>query len=80
MQEHLTTLFGVATGAIGWTPAEAWQATPAEIIAAYKARIDLLSAIFCGAKSDDNAPSGDPMSARLDADGLAAIANIGRAL
>lgn len=28
-------LFGIATGALGWTPEEAWIATPAEIIAAH---------------------------------------------
>ncbi|UJW85759.1 phage tail assembly chaperone [Devosia sp. SL43] len=28
-------LFGIATGALGWTPEAAWNATPAEIIAAY---------------------------------------------
>lgn len=28
-------LFGIATGALGWTPEQAWNATPAEIIAAH---------------------------------------------
>jgi len=78
--DYLQSLFGLATGVIGWSPETAWQATPAEIAVAYQARIDLLSAIFGGSKEADDAPSGDPMAARLDADGLAAIANIGRAL
>lgn len=78
MQEHLTRLFGLATGAVGWPPEAAWQATPAEIIAAYTARVDLLASIFGGSKEDDAAKS-DPMNDRLDEEGLAALAGMGRA-
>lgn len=50
--EHHAQLFRIATGWLGWTPAEAWDATPAEIIEAHKGRIELLQAIFGGGKSD----------------------------
>jgi hypothetical protein len=39
-------LFGIATGWLGWTPEEAWNATPAEIIAARVGRADLISDVL----------------------------------
>lgn len=39
-------LFGIATGWLGWTPEEAWNATPAEIIAARTGRTDLITDIL----------------------------------
>lgn len=44
--EHFERLFRIATGWLGWTPAEAWNATLAEITAAYEGRVELLKAIF----------------------------------
>lgn len=52
--EYHTKLFRLATGWLGWTPADAWEATPAEITEAYKGRREMLSAMFGGGKSDDN--------------------------
>lgn len=52
--EYHTKLFRIATGWLGWTPADAWEATPAEIIEAQKGRMELLNAMFGGGKSDDN--------------------------
>ncbi len=52
--EYHTKLFRLATGWLGWTPADAWEATPAEITEAYKGRRELLSAMFGSGKSDDN--------------------------
>ncbi len=53
-------LFGKATGALGWTPEAAMNATPNEIRAAYAGRIafanDLLAAIF------PSAPKPDPIA------------------
>lgn len=34
-QQVFAQLFGIATGALGWTPEEAWNATPTEIVAAH---------------------------------------------
>ena len=50
--EYHTKLFRLATGWLGWTPADAWEATPAEITEAYKGRREFLSAIFGGGKAD----------------------------
>ncbi len=44
--EYFETLFGNACGVLGWTPDTAWNATPAEINAAYRARVELLHALF----------------------------------
>lgn len=44
--EYHTRLFGIATGWLGWTPEEAWNATPAEIIAAKMGRTDLITDVL----------------------------------
>jgi hypothetical protein len=44
--EHHKRLFKLATGWLGWTPEQTWNATPAEIRAAYEGRLDMLKAIF----------------------------------
>lgn len=44
-------LFEIATGWLGWSPDQAWDATPGEILAAQKGRLELLQAIF-GGKGD----------------------------
>lgn len=33
-EQSFSQLFGIATGALGWTPKDAWDATPGEIVAA----------------------------------------------
>jgi hypothetical protein len=43
--EVFTELFEFATGWLGWTPADAWAATPAEIIHARKGHFAMLRAI-----------------------------------
>jgi hypothetical protein len=55
--EYHEKLFAIGTGVLGWTPDATWQATPAEILAAYNGRMDLLATIFGGRNPDgDNAP------------------------
>lgn len=44
--DHFERLFQIATGMLGWSPSEAWSATPAEILAAHKGRVELLKMIF----------------------------------
>lgn len=56
-REYLTKLFEIATGWIGWTPDTAWEATPAEIEAAMKGRLDMLKSIFGG--SEEEKPKAD---------------------
>jgi len=43
---YLERLFGIATGWLGWAPADAWDATPAEIIAAKDGRTELITDIL----------------------------------
>jgi hypothetical protein len=50
---YYTKLFEIGTGWLGWTAEATWNATPAEILAAHKGRVDLLKAIF-GSKSDSD--------------------------
>lgn len=46
--EYHNQLFGIATGWLGWSPAQAWAATPAEIEAAYKGRYGMFKAVYGG--------------------------------
>jgi hypothetical protein len=55
--EHHVRLYRIATGWLGWSPAEAWDASPAEILEAYRGRIDLLKAIFGGGDEPEKAKS-----------------------
>lgn len=45
-------LFEIGTGAIGWTAEATWNASPAEIMAAYRGRIALLQQIFGSSKKE----------------------------
>lgn len=51
--EHLASLYRIGTGWLGWTPADTLDATPSEIMEAYKGRLELLRSIFGG---KDDAP------------------------
>lgn len=53
-EEYFTKLFRIATGWLGWTPEQAWNATAAEIIEAHRGRTEMLAAIFGGNASEDN--------------------------
>lgn len=46
--EYLDRLFTLSTGFIGWTPEATWNATPTEIMAAVKTRMDFWSSLFGG--------------------------------
>lgn len=46
LAEHFESLFEIGTGWLGWTPADTWAASPAEIEAAYAGRVKLLKTIF----------------------------------
>ena len=62
-------LFQIATGMLGWTPAEAWAATPAEIIAARDGRIQMLRMIFGSGDDGENSTLHENLS--LDDQALA---------
>lgn len=51
---YFEKLFGIGCGVMGWPPETTWNATPAEIMAAHRERINLLSAIFGGAAPDED--------------------------
>ena len=59
--EAQRSLFRIATGKLGWSPAEAWGSTPLEILEAWRGRCELLRDIFGGG---EEAPKGK--SASLD--------------
>ncbi|WP_457796644.1 phage tail assembly chaperone [Methylocystis sp. S23] len=63
--EHHERLFKIATGYLGWTPLEAWNATPSEIKAAYEGRFELLKAIFGGEENKTPAQSEAALAAFL---------------
>ncbi|WP_024587632.1 hypothetical protein [Aliihoeflea sp. 2WW] len=44
--EHLTQLYRIGTGWLGWTPVDTLDAAPAETIEAHKGRVELLRMIF----------------------------------
>lgn len=43
---HLADLYRIGTGWLGWTPETTLDATPTEIMEAYRGRTDMLKAIF----------------------------------
>ena len=51
--EHLQSLYRIGTGWLGWPPQTTLDATPLEIMEAYKGRLDLLKSIFGGAEEDE---------------------------
>lgn len=62
---HHTKLFQIATGWLGWTPKDAWDATTPEILEAYKGYCEKLSAIYGG---NTDTPDSSPNNARDEAD------------
>ncbi|HEV7335546.1 MAG TPA: hypothetical protein VGO06_06215 [Bosea sp. (in: a-proteobacteria)] len=69
--------FRIATGWLGWTPDQAWNATPTEISEALAGHIAMLKAVHGATDSDaaDNLP--DP-NGQLDRDGLNKLRGKGR--
>jgi hypothetical protein len=65
-------LFRAATGVMGWSPAVAWAATPAEIQAAYEGRASLLKSIFGSADTPAEDHARDP-NAKLDREAFNAL-------
>jgi len=57
VEDYHAKLFGIAAGWLGWTPDAAWNATAAEILAAYEGRGDMLRAIFGTSPDKPEAPA-----------------------
>jgi hypothetical protein len=69
---HLA-LYRIGTGRLGWTPEITWNATPREIIEAYKGRSEMLAELF---RAVFGAPEGeefDPSNVERDHAGFAAL-------
>ncbi|MHA6692047.1 phage tail assembly chaperone [Devosia sp. A449] len=58
-------LFGLATGWLGWPPETAWNATPAEIIAAHQGRVEMLKAIYGGDDSKRSPATPEKLSDKV---------------
>ena len=71
--EYHARLFRIATGWLGWTPENAWNATPAEIMTAYEGRVEMLGAIFGKADDAEQSPTEPPDQAQLDRAGFAEL-------
>ena len=56
---YFQTLYGYATGWLGWTPAETWAASPQEIEAAFRAHVDRLMQTSGYASDDTDQPKPD---------------------
>lgn len=73
--EYYAALYDQATGWLGWTPEQAWSATPTEIDRAYAAHIAKLKAIHgSGDKDEKPAVTSDP-DASFDRSALESLRN-----
>lgn len=77
-EETFTKLFGIATGWLGWTPEEAWNATPAEIIAARSGRTDLITDILKAMFGSEQAENSSSVIETYSAEALKQIEEQGR--
>lgn len=59
-REYFKSLYTYATGWLGWTPSETWNASPAEIETAFKAHVDRLLKMTPGLSSEDKTEASDP--------------------
>lgn len=64
LTDYYERLYRIATGWLGWTPHDAWDATPGEIVEAYKGRNEMLRAIFGGTDDKQAKLAKTPQEAR----------------
>jgi hypothetical protein len=64
--EVFAALYDRATGWLGWTPEQAWNATPTEIDRAYRAHLEKLKAIH-GGGSDEKEPDPEQAERNIEA-------------
>lgn len=77
LAEALEQSFGIATGILGWSPAAAWSATPAEIKAALDQHLRMLRAQH--GLPDPDSEDDDPFAERSDNASLASLASLSKA-
>lgn len=63
LRAYFQTLYEYATGWLGWTPAETWAASPAEIETAFAAHVDRLVKLTPGLSEDRDQPSASASTA-----------------
>jgi hypothetical protein len=65
--EHHARLFAIGTGWLGWSPQATYDATAAEIEAAFAGRVDMLKAVFGSANEDTSteAPTPEQFNAKV---------------
>ncbi|TIL46121.1 hypothetical protein [Mesorhizobium sp.] len=73
IEESLEQLFEIGTGWLGWSPADTWAATPAEIIVAQRGLVAKLKAIHGTA---EDKPAYDPLEAVSPAEVAQGIATL----
>lgn len=69
-REHFADLYGFGTGWLGWPPEAVWNASPAELTAAFEAHAERLIAINGGAGDDDTAGPNEEQRQANIAEGL----------
>jgi hypothetical protein len=67
--EYFLKLFRLATGWLDWSPAVAWEATPAEIIEAFNGKREFLAATLGTGKQPEDAPNTEESRHSLNAIG-----------
>ena len=63
--DYLTQLYQIGTGWLGWTPKDTLDATPAEIMLAYKGRTEMLNAIFGSGEDETPATDDRPLAEKF---------------
>lgn len=65
-EEWFGSLYRIGTGWLGWSPIETLTSTPAQIMAAYDGRVELLQSIF-GSGDGQSLPSPEELPFKIDA-------------
>lgn len=60
IEDALLDLYEIGSGWLGWSPADTWNATPAEIVAAQRGLIAKVQAIHGSGEQKDDSASYDP--------------------
>ncbi|MEX0404049.1 hypothetical protein ABGN05_00055 [Aquibium sp. LZ166] len=63
--DYLANLYRIGTGWLGWTPKDTLEATPLEILEAYKGRLELLRSVFGGKEDAPDSKSDMPLDQKF---------------
>lgn len=73
--EYHAKLYRIATGWLGWSPPQAWDATPEEILEAYNGHLEMLRAVHGGGPQQSTPDT--PDKATFDREGLRSLKALG---